>query len=63
MSCQKKEGRLLAYLCGIEYVYYPGKDGVVFTLVFLADELDVPQFAEVEISLLFQSVHSQFQLH
>lgn len=51
------------YLCCVENVDYLAEDGVVFALVFLANQLDVPKFAEVEVSLLLQSVYSQLQLH
>lgn len=48
----------LQYLCGIQNVNYPAQNGVVFGLVFLTDQFNVSKFAEVEISLLFQTVHS-----
>lgn len=30
------------YLCGVENVNYPAEDRAAFTLMFLADELNVP---------------------
>lgn len=51
-----------SFLGGIQNANDARDDGAVFTLVFLADELDVTQFAEVEVSLLLQSVHCQLQV-
>lgn len=53
----------LLYLCGVENVHDLGEDGVALVLVLLADELDVPQLAEVEIPLLLQAVHCELQVH
>lgn len=51
------------HLRGIEDADDAGDDGAVLVLVLLADQLDVPQFAEVEIPLLLQPVHCQLQVH
>lgn len=51
------------YLRSIENLDDLGDDWVVFVFMLLADKLDVSQFAEVEIPLLFQAVHGQLQLH
>lgn len=51
-----------SFLSGIQNANDARNDRAVFTLVFLADELDVTQFAEVEVSLLFQPVHCQLQV-
>lgn len=34
--------RCKAFLCCVENVNYPAENGVVFTLVLLADQLDIP---------------------
>lgn len=52
MASKLQRTSLTAYLCRVENVDYLAEDGVVFALVFLADQLNVPKFAEVEVSLL-----------
>lgn len=54
---------LRAHLRGVEDADDAGDDGAVLVLVLLADQLDVPQLAEVEIPLLLQPVHCQLQIH
>lgn len=51
------------HLCGVEDADDASDDGAVLVLVLLADQLNVPQFAEVEIPLLLQPVHCQLQVH
>lgn len=51
------------YLCGVEDVNDFGEDGVTVALVFLTDQLDVSELAEVEISFLLQTINSQLQVH
>lgn len=51
------------HLRGIEDADDACDDGAVLVLVLLADELNVPQFAEVEIPLLLQPIHCQLQVH
>lgn len=51
------------HLRGVEDADDAGDDGAVLVLVLLADELNVPQFAEVEIPLLLQPIHCQLQVH
>lgn len=55
-----KAGR---HLCCIEDFGNPAQDGIIFALILLADELNVTEFAEVEIPLLLQSIHCQFEVH
>lgn len=58
--------RLVPYctdLCCIQDAYDAWNDGAVFTLVLLADQLNVPQFAKVEVTLFLQPIHCQFQIH
>lgn len=63
--CQQPDGQrvLRAHLRGVEDADDAGDDGAVLVLVLLADQLDVPQLAEVEIPLLLQPVHCQLQIH
>lgn len=51
-AAKLQQTSVTGYLCGVENVDYLAEDGVAFALVFLADQLDVPKFAEVEVSLL-----------
>lgn len=51
-----------SFLSGIENANDARDDRAVLTLVFLADELDVSEFAEVEVALLLQPVHGQLQI-
>ena len=50
------------YLCSVEYIHDLAECSAVFILMLLTDQLDVPEFAEVEISLFLQTVHSQLQV-
>ena len=50
------------YLCGVEYIHYFAEGGVVVAVVLLADELDVPQLAKVEVPLLLQAVYGHLQV-
>ena len=45
-------------LCGVEDVEDP-LDHAVARLVLLADDFDVAQFAEVEVTLLLQTLHAE----
>lgn len=45
------------HLGGVEDANDARDDGAVLTFVFLADELNVSKFAEVEVTLLLQSIH------
>lgn len=54
--------RCKSFLSGIQNANDARNDRAVFTLVFLADELNVTQFAEVEVSLLLQPIHCQLQV-
>lgn len=49
------------HVCGIKNFHNPLQDGIVLPFVLLADQFNVPQFAEVEISLLLQIFHGKFQ--
>lgn len=51
-----------AHLSGIENANDARDNRAVLTFVFLADELDVSKFAEVEITLFLQPVHCQLQI-
>lgn len=51
-----------AHLSGIENANDARDNRAVLTFVFLADELDVSKFAEVEIALFLQPVHCQLQI-
>lgn len=51
------------YLSSIEDVENLREDWVVFTLMLLADELDITQFAKVKVSLLLQAIHGHLQVH
>lgn len=51
-----------AHLSGIENANDARDNRAVLTFVFLADELDVSQFAEVEVAFLLQPVHCQLQI-
>ena len=45
------------HLGGIEDANDARDDRAVLTFVFLADELNVSKFAEVEVTLLLQPIH------
>lgn len=45
------------HLRGVEDANDARDDGAVLTFVFLADELNVSKFAEVEVALLLQPIH------
>lgn len=51
-----------SFLSGIENANDARDNRAVLTFVFLADELDVSQFAEVEVAFLLQPVHCQLQI-
>lgn len=51
-----------AHLSGIENADDARDDGAVFAFVFLADQLDVTQFAEIEVSFFLQPIHRQLQV-
>lgn len=51
-----------AHLSGIENANDARDNRAVLTFVFLADELDVSKFAEVEVALLLQPIHGQLQI-
>lgn len=55
-------GGCKSFLGGVENADDARDDGAVLAFVFLADELDVPEFAEVEVALLLQPVHRQLQV-
>lgn len=44
------------YLCSIQNINYPIDNGV-FSLIFLTDQFNVSKFAEIEISLLLQTIY------
>ena len=50
------------YLSSVQDVQDLGNDGVHLGVVFLTHHLDVSQLAKVEVSLLLQSIHSEFQI-
>lgn len=49
-------------LSGVENADDARDDRAVFAFVFLADQLDVTQFAEIEVSLFLQPIHRQLQV-
>lgn len=49
-------------LRGIENANDARDDGAVLALMFLADQLDVSQFAEIEISFFLKPVYGQLQV-
>lgn len=51
------------HLCSVEDIHDFGEDGATVALVFLTDQLDVSELAEVEISFFLQTVNSQLQVH
>lgn len=55
-------GEKRAHLSGVENADDARDDRAVFTLVLLADELDVTQFAKIEVPLFLQPVHRQLQV-
>lgn len=57
---QDRGGRT-TYICGIKNFHNPLQHWVVLAFVLLADQLNVPQFAEVEIPLLLQVFNSKLQ--
>lgn len=59
---RERVGAGRAHLSGIENANDARDNRAVLTFVFLADELNVSKFAEVEITLLLQPVHGQLQI-
>lgn len=50
------------YVCGIENIHNLLQCRITFTLFLLADELDVSQFAKVEIPFLFHVSNGGLQV-
>lgn len=59
---QWEGGEERAHLRGIENANDARDDGAVLALMFLADQLDVSQFAEIEISFFLKPVYGQLQV-
>lgn len=55
-------GKGRAHLSGIENANDARDNRAVLTFMFLADELYVSEFAEVEVPLFLQAVHCQLQI-
>lgn len=55
-------GKGRAHLSGIENANDARDNRAVLTFMFLADELYVSEFAEVEVALFLQAVHCQLQI-
>lgn len=54
--------RCKSFLSGIENANDARDNRAVLTFMFLADELYVSEFAEVEVALFLQAVHCQLQI-
>lgn len=55
-------GEERAHLSGVENTDDARDDRAVFAFVFLADQLNVTQFAEIEVSFFLQPIHRQLQV-
>lgn len=53
---------IVIYLCSVQCIHDSAEEWVVIIFMFLADELDVSQLSEVEVSLLLQSLYSQLHI-
>lgn len=51
----------ITYICGIKNFHNPLQHRIILPFILLADQLNVPQFAKVEVSLLLQIFDSEFQ--
>lgn len=54
-------GGKVTYICGVKDFHNPLQHRVVLPFVLLADQLNVPQFAKVEVPLLLQVFNSELQ--
>lgn len=51
----------ITYICGIKNFHNPLQHWIILPFILLADQLNVPQFPKVEVSLLLQIFNSKFQ--